>query len=141
MGALPDVFGEPLEVGGRHYLTALPGEPSTAEQLREAFAKRGYAEKYQAAGHDSTSDTTAVAERAPKKLKQVEANYRSAFSAARCGVCSHFRSGSCELVEGLITPDSVCDLFQPKLEDVGAAADRAYAERIEASGVRGRDNA
>lgn len=98
----------------------------TTEQLREAFSKRGYAEHYQRG--ETAATETVEEERRPKKLKQVEANYRSAFGAARCGECVHYRSGHCELVEGSINADSVCDLYQPKVEDTAAEANRLFAE-------------
>lgn len=99
------------------------GEPGMPEQFAAAFRRRGYREKYQ-------REETPVREDPVKKIGQVQANYRSAFSAARCGDCAHFQSGSgtCELVEGKISADSVCDLYEPKREDATEAASRLYAE-------------
>jgi hypothetical protein len=87
--------------------------------LREAFARRGYVEKYE------RRPDTEVREEPVKKLTPVSANYRPAFSAARCGLCAHFQSGpvsalghgTCELVQGSIDENSVCDLYTPKRED------------------------
>lgn len=53
---------------------------------------------------------------AAKFLKE-EVNYRSMdTSAEKCGKCSHYEGDAqtCEVVEGVITPDAVCDMFRGK---------------------------
>lgn len=49
------------------------------------------------------------------KRAQSEVAYGPAYSPAeRCGNCVHFDGqGTCELVEGTISPEGVCDLFEP----------------------------
>lgn len=100
------------------------------EQFAASFRRRGYPEKY------AKTEETPVAEAKVKKLTQVSANYRSAFSAARCGICVHFQAGgkTCELVEGTISPDGVCDLYEPKREGATALANKLFDEYAGAKG-------
>lgn len=97
-----------------------------SEKLADAFRRRGYPDKY------AKSEETPVAEVSPKvsKVSQANANYRSAFSAARCAICVHFQAGSksCELVAGDISPDAVCDLYEPKRDDATANANKMFDE-------------
>jgi hypothetical protein len=52
------------------------------------------------------------------KRSKEQVGYRSAIGDRRCGTCrySYGPKGSrrCKLVEGLIRPDDVCDLWKPK---------------------------
>lgn len=62
----------------------------------------------------------AVAETAPAqpgivRLPKAAVAYRpSADPAVRCGTCVMFHDGRCDLVKGRISPDSVCDRWEPR---------------------------
>lgn len=64
MGLLPDVFGDKLEIDGRHYLMCLPAESHAApanDRLRETYQKvRGLLE----AGDLDIRETYTAQERA-----------------------------------------------------------------------------
>lgn len=52
------------------------------------------------------------------KAPQEAVNYTAATGAERCGSCRHFAPPqSCELVDGVISPDGVCDAFEPTLDN------------------------
>lgn len=96
-----------------------------ADQLRQEFSRRDFPERYEKSEEAVTEKVT--------KVSPVEANYRSAFSAARCAGCGHFQEGSktCELVKGEISPDAVCDFYAPKRENETEAANRLWNENVE----------
>lgn len=110
-------------------LKILGHDDSINQQFADSFRRRGYPEKY------AKAEETPVAEVAPRvaKVSQANANYRSAFSAARCAICAHFQAGSktCELVAGDISPDAVCDLYEPKREDATDNANKLFDEYAE----------
>jgi hypothetical protein len=40
-----------------------------------------------------------------------EVNYRP---SEKCGLCTHFQTGHCDLVEGNIATDAICDKYEIK---------------------------
>ena len=50
---------------------------------------------------------------ASNKVSKIDAGYRPAPSAARCGRCEHYRAGRCGNVAGDIDEFNTCDLWRP----------------------------
>ena len=48
------------------------------------------------------------------KVSKKSVRYRAADGAERCGTCSMFSAGTCSLVRGTISPDAVCDRWEPR---------------------------
>lgn len=48
------------------------------------------------------------------KDTKLKANYEQGHGARRCGLCSHYRIGSCTMVEGRIEASVLCKHFEPK---------------------------
>lgn len=50
-------------------------------------------------------------------VTKAEAEYRASTSDTEsCGACVHYSNASCDLVAGGISPEMVCDLFDPEAE-------------------------
>jgi hypothetical protein len=61
---------------------------------------------------------------ASAKVPKSEVGYNSiAEGHERCGDCTMFRSGSCSIVSGKISPDAVCELWTGSVEHVGKSID------------------
>lgn len=63
-----------------------------------------------------------------KLAKAVVAYRPSANPAVRCGTCVMFHDGACDLVEGPVAPDSVCDRWEPQGPRQETAAPSSLAE-------------
>lgn len=51
------------------------------------------------------------------KAPQEQVQYTQATGPERCGMCRHFAAPqSCEIVEGVISPDGVCMAFEPLMD-------------------------
>jgi len=106
-----------------------------AGQMTQAFAARDRSrvENYDLA---NSKDTEPVSELRVKKQTKAHAGYRSAFSGARCASCVHMRGakdkeGTCEIVEGEIRGDDVCDLYGPERENETTNADNYFRSMVE----------
>jgi len=62
-----------------------------------------------------------------RKLTKGEAGFREdqGISNLRCGDCAFFENGSCQIVEGEIGEDDVCDEFEPSTKTGHMTADEA----------------
>lgn len=50
-----------------------------------------------------------------RMISKEEARYRPREGKKRCAACTMFRApSSCTLVKGRISPDGLCDYFEPK---------------------------
>lgn len=56
---------------------------------------------------------------------KLEVNYRN---AEKCQMCDFYLNGRCENVEGNISPDAVCDLWQIRSRRTGALGAEFYQE-------------
>lgn len=85
-----------------------------ADQLAQA-----YADGWRAGRGDSPAD----------KQTKTEVNYEEANDGERrCGTCSNYDDGACDLVSGAIDPEYVCDLFaRDPAADSGDSADRGHS--------------
>jgi hypothetical protein len=104
-----------------------------AGQMTQAFAARDRSrvERYDLGTAKGTTEH--VTERKVPKLNKLHAGYRCAFSGARCASCVHARKDAteCELVEGEIRPDDVCDLYAPEREDTSQNANNYFSAMVE----------
>lgn len=66
-----------------------------------------------------------------RKLSKGEAGYRidQGIAGLQCGDCAFFQNGACQIVEGTIDEDDVCDEFEPNLKDGNMTAQQATEER------------
>lgn len=62
-----------------------------------------------------------------KKLTKEEASYREdqGITGMRCGDCLFFQGGECQIVEGRIDEDDVCDQFEQNTKDGNVSAEMA----------------
>lgn len=62
-----------------------------------------------------------------RKLTKRESNFREdeGMAGRRCGDCRFYEAGACEIVEGVIDPDDICDQFQPATQDGHMSAGEA----------------
>lgn len=83
----------------------------------------------QAGGSGTTGQTTSG--EATRKLTKGEAGFREDQGIAnlRCGDCVYFEGGVCQIVEGSIDEDDVCDEFEPSLKDGNMSAEQATEQR------------
>jgi hypothetical protein len=83
----------------------------------------------QAGGSGTTGQTTTG--EATRKLTKPEAGYREdqGIAGLRCGECTYFEDGACQIVEGRIDEDDVCDEFEPNTKDGSMTATQATEER------------
>jgi hypothetical protein len=49
------------------------------------------------------------------KLSKDAVDYSKGTPEAHCGICEHYRHGTCLIVEGAIEPDMWCEKFKPGL--------------------------
>jgi len=49
------------------------------------------------------------------KLSKESVDYSKGLPDAHCGICEHYRHGTCLIVEGEIEPDYWCEKFMPGL--------------------------
>jgi len=60
------------------------------------------------------------------KYTKSEVGYSYGKPHAHCGLCEHYRAGSCEIVQGDIRPDYWCEKFKKGLrQTIEAAVSRA----------------
>ena len=98
-----------------------------AAQFASAFSRRGYVERY--AGPLAATPVHETL----SKVSQVNANYKPAFGSARCAACAHYREHACEIVEGRIEPNDVCDFYTPAREDRTARISEHYTRQAAAA--------
>lgn len=69
-------------------------------------------------------------------VPQAEANYREAEAPGQqCSTCQNFKGPtSCQLVEGVVQPEGVCDLFSPGGEAAMPALEDALLAGIPMGG-------
>lgn len=75
------------------------------------------AELEEAGGSGNTGQTTIGPD--SRKLTKSEAGFREdeGIAGLRCGDCRFYEKGKCQIVEGDIQPEDVCDQFEPALQD------------------------
>lgn len=85
-------------------------------------------QEVQVGGSGQTGQTTIGGSR---KLTKGEAGYREDQGVAglQCGDCVFLENGECQIVEGTITQDDVCDEFEPNLKDGSMTATQATEQR------------
>ncbi len=59
------------------------------------------------------------------KKDKTDVNYRN---AEKCQMCDFFLNGKCEKVEGNISPDATCDLWQIRSRRTGAIGAEYYQD-------------
>ena len=56
------------------------------------------------------------------KLTKSQVDYSKGTPEEHCGICEHYRHGTCLIVEGAIEPDYWCDKFRPGVRETIARA-------------------
>ncbi len=51
------------------------------------------------------------------KFTKEAVDYSKGLPDAHCGICEHYRHGTCLIVEGAIEPDYWCEKFEPGLRE------------------------
>jgi len=87
----------------------------------------------QAGGSGNTGQATIGED--TRKLSKSEAGYREdqGITGLRCGDCIFFEAGACQIVEGRIDEDDVCDQFEPNLKDGSMQAEQAVERSVRAT--------
>lgn len=101
--------GEAAAAGGARTDDILAGSERAGFRERLAAVIRPAVERYSA-------ELESAIETGGHKRSKVEANYRHGFSNARCGSCAHFHGDRCQLVDGPVEANAVCDLYTQERE-------------------------
>jgi hypothetical protein len=88
-------------------------------------------EHYQDVQQGGSGNTGQATVGTSRKLTKGEAGYRidQGIAGLQCGDCAFFQDGACQIVEGTIDEDDVCDEFEPNLKDGHMTAQQATEER------------